>query len=534
MPSDLLCAGDDWSRSSDAATDAAKCRSTVVSTWTSVKTTSAPVIASFKHSDDTDLSASAPASLYPLHNQSPISRVTTQPYFTGSSSNTNSQLFNLPPSSRSSAPTQTSGSAETQASGRPSYIGSASVSRPFCSWSVITNCSSTSASSLSTQSTNIFGTNNHSQNFGLPFPSSSSTPFPPNSDTCSSGVTSQRSSDYSFAPPLLVTNCTNTANSSSDYPFRFDNNYSNTTSNSGSTFPFIFGNGTSSNSPSTESSMIFGARRSSVTQNLGSAFPSSPSSASVPRCSSNMVCASSQSLAPPLLGSDCTTTTTTTSCSQFPFQFGAPTSDTGSNMDVDLRPSTTCWRWSGDDQSRSSLTPSSRASSDNPSARVSTFGLTDYNADVCRSTESLHSSNVHLADVSMTSVDTGVESTWSSTGGGSWCGSSTAGLSRCSSHQVGDVNSSTSVSWARQNSIMSVTSTSSQLGSASPHDDTHYNSMHGISTSHSSHLISSHLISSKLNCVPHFNAHHSTPAVSSLIPSRFTHGLPLISRIGNQ
>ena len=506
------------------------------------------------------------------------------------SSNNHGQNFSLPfPSSPSGAPfplisdTRWSDVA-TQGSSSPSFAtdytniaASTSSDSPFQFGSNSTNITGTqnsatgfpfqfgtrSSSGLpNTQSGMIFGTPSTSvnqslcgsPNFGSSFPASSVF-LPPISDTCCSNVATQGSSNQSFA-----TDCTNTADSTtSDNPFQFGSKSTNITQNSATGFPFQFGTRSSSVLSNTQSGMIFGTPSSSVNQstcgspNFGSSFPAS--SAPLPpisdtRCSNIATQGSSNwSFAPQPFANSCTITTNSTStrfqfqptdtskssANSCPFQFGTSTANCpGSRMDVDSRrweppttstcwrwsgevqsssslapssrtssdapsmrsvgpcepptTSTCSWRWSGEVQSNSSLDPSSRTSSDAPSTRFSTVGLPslpeESNAGFARPTGSCQSTMIGLVSISVpstTTVDTGGNTgTWSTMG--HYEGGTRSSMWQCGQLQNDGGSSTTSVSWARQESVMSTMTTSQPLENTTRHHPPHHDIRYGTAS----------------------------------------------------
>jgi len=430
------------------------------------KASSAPVVGSLKPDRDEDSSKSAPPALFPLVTQPPVTSIAT-PSQTSPFSITSNQLFSQSSTLCASAEGQSSGSTYSLPLCSPGPVSSSSAQ--VFGWSPTTNCSSGSASA-STQSNYVFdsrlltdnaasGSQNLSSSFlGASNSTHGTTPsFTGGFGIPSSGTTTLGSSAQSVGSPLPTNNlCSSVLG------------VSHSTQSSG-TIPLFTGG--------------FGIQ-SSCTTTLGT---------------------STQPFGSPMPANNCTASSASTSISRssctYSFLFGNALA-THSSMDVGQSlgtptltstncqtPVTTCWRWYNDDTSSpvsSTLSPSTRSS-----PFWQTSSSTESNGRFGSSSERQSSpcQSVPVFGVPTTSS----QCTTAVDIGGTL---PPAGLfqSSCRQQQTIDTRrSSTSVSWASQNTVMSTVdmTVSSQ---PSPCDEVESMSHSGMFITVSHSFFSAHLM----------------------------------------
>ena len=440
------------------------------------KASSAPVVASLTAEREDERFNSAPPSLFPLVNRSSVTTTTSSNGLcTPSCSSLSSTVCNQ---FSSQSCTFSRASDKSQASASifcPPMSGSATTGPVFGS-PTVTNGSLSSAYT-SIQSNTIFeakkldnSTSTCSRNF-------SSSPF--SSSVCGSPAVTNSSSSFASA---------STQSNTIFEAHKLDNSTSSCSQNFNSS-PFgssVFGSpavtnsSSSSASASIQSNTVLEAQKldnstSSCNQNFGSSLSSSSTSGSCTttpfvlasgiRSFSTLTQGSStQSFGSPTLDNNCTVSST------FPFRFGNVIT-THSNVDTAQplgipasastncrSPITTCWMWRSNDthsQGSSTLAPSTRSSPFWPTPSQTESG-TGFGSASERSSDLCQSTPTSVFDLAKTTI----QSTTVVNDGDPLSPKTLSQSSSWQQHNVSCQRSSTSVSWTRQNTVMSTTPSS--------------------------------------------------------------------------
>jgi len=355
-------------------------------------------------------------------------------------------------------------------------FSSSPFSSSVCGSPAVTN-SSSSFASASTQSNTIFeahkldnSTSSCSQNFNSsPFGSSVfGSPAVTNSSSSSTSASTQ--SNTIFGAQKLVNSTSSCSQNFSSSPFG--------SSVFGS--PAVTNSSSSSASASIQSNTVLEAQKldnstSSCNQNFGSSLSSSSTSGSCTttpfvlasgiRSFSTLTQGSStQSFGSPTLDNNCTVSST------FPFRFGNVIT-THSNVDTAQplgipasastncrSPITTCWMWRSNDthsQGSSTLAPSTRSSPFWPTPSQTESG-TGFGSASERSSDLCQSTPTSVFDLAKTTI----QSTTVVNDGDPLSPKTLSQSSSWQQHNVSCQRSSTSVSWTRQNTVMSTTPSS--------------------------------------------------------------------------
>jgi len=391
------------------------------------KASSAPVVASLTAEREDERFNSAPPSLFPLVNRSSVTTTTSSNGLcTPSCSSLSSTVCNQ---FSSQSCTFSRASDKSQASASifcPPMSGSATTGPVFGS-PTVTNGSLSSAYT-SIQSNTIFEAKKLDNS----------------TSTCSRNFSSSPFSSSVFGSPAVTNSSSSSASASIQSNTvleaqKLDNSTSSCNQNFGSSLSSSSTSGSCTTTPFVLASGI----RSSSTLTQGS---------------------STQSFGSPTLDNNCTVSST------FPFRFGNVIT-THSNVDTAQplgipasastncrSPITTCWMWRSNDthsQGSSTLAPSTRSSPFWPTPSQTESG-TGFGSASERSSDLCQSTPTSVFDLAKTTI----QSTTVVNDGDPLSPKTLSQSSSWQQHNVSCQRSSTSVSWTRQNTVMSTTPSS--------------------------------------------------------------------------